>query len=126
MRNAIAEIQPHFSPTVASGSLVFVSGQFGFDAHGSISGDVRGQTLQCLRNIEELLQAHGLSRTHIVKATVWLRHAQDFAAFNSAYADFFHAQRPARSTVICALARPEGVVEIEAIASREESHYDAR
>lgn len=118
MSNNIAYTQPHFAPTVDIGSLVFVSGQFGSNAQGAITGDVAAQTQQCLRNIEGLLQAHGLSRTNIVKATVWLRREQDFPVFNSAYAEFFGAHRPARSTVICALARPEGLVEIEAIASR--------
>lgn len=112
------DTQPHFSPTVDTGSLIFVSGQFGFDDAGVIAGDVREQTLQCLRNVEGLLKGHNLSKSNIVKATVWLRREQDFSAFNAAYAEYFGAHRPARSTVICALARPEALVEIEAIASR--------
>jgi 2-iminobutanoate/2-iminopropanoate deaminase len=118
MAKTIAHTQPHFSPTFEAGSLLFVSGQLPFDAQGLISGEVEVQTLQCLRNLENLLAGCGLSRTDVVKATVWLRREQDFPGFNATYAEFFGTHRPARSTVICMLARPEALVEIEAIAMR--------
>lgn len=121
MANFIANTQPHFSPTFDAGSLVFVSGQLAFDESGVITGDVGEQTLQCLRNLESHLGKCGLSRTDVAKATVWLRREQDFPAFNEAYAGYFGAHRPARSTVICTLARPEALVEIEAIATRGRS-----
>ena len=121
MATSIADTQPHFSPIFEAGSLVFVSGQLAFDERGTIGGEVREQTLQCLRNLERLLHGCGLSRTDVVKATVWLRREHDFRVFNQTYAEYFGAHRPARSTVICTLARPEALVEIEAIAMRGRS-----
>lgn len=116
MGNSSPHTQPHFSPTFQAGDFVFVSGQFAMDADGAIEGDVAQQTARCLQNIERHLSGQGLSRRDIAKATVWLRRAEDFPAYNQAYAAFFGDHRPARSTLICGLALPEGLVEIEAIA----------
>lgn len=109
-------VPPHFSPTFAAGGFVFVSGQLAFGADGEIRGDVVAQTRQCLANLEELLAARGLRRSDVVKATVWIRQAEDYDDFNRTYAEFFGNHLPSRSTLVCDLARPEAVVEIEAIA----------
>lgn len=119
MAKSISHPQPHFSPTLAAGDFVFVSGQLSSDADNRMVGDgVVEQTRQCLANVEALLAGHDLARGDVVKATVWLRRAEDFWAFNETYAAFFGDHRPARSTVICDLARPEAVVEVEVIAQR--------
>lgn len=110
---------PHLAPFVDTGSLVFLSGQIAFDENGDIRGDVAEQTHRCLERIERVLEDAGLSLTQVVKCTIWLRNEADFAAFNQAYADYFGAHKPARSTVISGLALPEALVEIEAIASRD-------
>lgn len=110
---------PHLAPFVDAGSLVFLSGQIAFDAHGVIRGDVAEQTQCCLERMERVLHDAGLSKTQVVKCTIWLRHEADFAAFNQAYADYFGTHKPARSTVISGLALAEALVEIEAIASRD-------
>ncbi len=107
---------PHFSPTFETWDYVFISGQLAFDAEGEIEGDVARQTETCLANMEALLAGRGLDRYDIVKTTVWLRHAEDYATFNETYAHFFGGHRPARSTVVCGLAHPRAIVEIEAIA----------
>lgn len=116
MATNIPDTQPHFSPTLEANGFVFVSGQFGMDAAGRIEGDVAEQTTRCLGVVESLLAARGLTRRDIVKTTVWLRRDNEFPIYNAAYAAFFGEHRPARSTLICALAKPEALVEIEAIA----------
>jgi 2-iminobutanoate/2-iminopropanoate deaminase len=110
---------PHLSPYMEAGSLIFLSGQLAFDAHGKISeSELDGQTTQVLANIEGVLRTLGLGRGDIVKTTVWLRPGSDFAAFNDSYADFFGAHRPARSTVFSDLALAAAAVEIDAVARR--------
>ena len=96
--------------------FVFVSGQFGMDDDGAIPGDVAQQTSRCLRNVEGLLSSRGLARGDIVKATAWIRRQEDFPAYDAAYAAFFGDHRPARSTLVCDLAKAEALVEIEVIA----------
>ncbi|WP_430391692.1 RidA family protein [Dyella sp. 20L07] len=109
---------PHLSPYVDTGALVFLSGQLAFDEEGNIEGDVAQQTTRCLQRLERVLADVGLTPYQIVKCTIWLRHEEDFAAFNGAYAAYFGTHKPARSTVISGLAIPAARVEIEAIASR--------
>jgi 2-iminobutanoate/2-iminopropanoate deaminase len=113
---------PHFSLWTEAASLVFVSGQLPFDATGRISETgVSGQTTQVLRNLEAVVAKAGLKLSDVVKTTVWLRSQSDFVAFNESYANYFGDIRPSRSTVICALAHPDALVEIEAIVQRSTS-----
>lgn len=111
-------MQPCFTPVVATGDLLFVSGQLAFGDDGSLVGDVAVQTRRCLANIEALLQPFGCGLGDIVKATVWLARVQDFAAFNAAYAACFPGAPPARSTLRADLMVAGALVEIEAIAVR--------
>jgi len=111
--------KPHLVQWTEAGSLVFVSGQLPFDSNRAISStDVGGQTRQCVKNLESVLQEAGLGLEDVVKTTVWLAKATDFAAFNESYAAAFGDTRPARSTVVCPLVLPEALIEIEAVARR--------
>ncbi len=107
-----------YNPAVRVGELLFCSGQIPLDPVTGelVTGDVRAQTEQVLRNLEALLRAEGLGFAHVVKTTVFLTDLADFAAMNEVYARAFPAGAPARSTVQVA-ALPRGArVEIEAIA----------
>jgi 2-iminobutanoate/2-iminopropanoate deaminase len=109
------------TPGIAVGPLVFVSGQVGVDpATGALAGpDVAAQTRQTLENIRAILRAADLGLDDVVKTTVFLTNIADSPAMNAAYAELFGEVPPTRSTVgIAALARPEFLVEIEAIAMR--------
>ena len=112
-------LRPHYSLTRSAGGLVFVSGRLAFGEEGRIVGDdIRTQTRRCLDNLAEALKGEGLSLADVVKTTVWITRAEDFAAFNEAYAEAFPTAPPARSTVCSALALPDALVEIEAIAAK--------
>jgi len=112
--------RPHLSQWTAAGSLVFVSGQLPFDANRTISAtDIGGQTCQAVKNLESVLREAGLRLADVIKTTVWLAKAADFAAFNESYAAAFGETTPARSTVVCPLVLPEALIEIEAIARRQ-------
>lgn len=112
-------LRPHYSPSRAAAGLVFVSGQLAFDAQRQLVGDtVETQLAQCLGNLARILAAEGLGLEDVVKTTVWLTRREDFAVFNSAYATYFPGTPPARSTVICELAAPGALIEVEAIAAR--------
>lgn len=110
---------PHLAKWTETQDLVFVSGQLPYDASRQIVGtDIETQTAQALANLDTVLQDAGLTRSHIVKATVWLTAAPDFPGFDATYAAFFGNHRPARSTVVCGLVAPKALVEIEAVAAR--------
>lgn len=106
------------SKAYRSGNHLFVSGQLAFKPGGQLSTQgVEDQTELCLNNIEGILSDEGLSRSNIVKLTVWLAHVGDFAKFNEVYQSFFGDHRPARSTVRADLMLQGARVEIEAVAA---------
>ncbi len=109
-----------YSAAVATGCLVFVSGQLGIDpATGSIvEGGVEAEARQVLKNVKTLLEAAGSGMEHVVKATVFLTDIQDFAKVNAIYAEFFTANYPARSAFEVGALPKGGLVEVEAIAVR--------
>ena len=110
---------PHLSKWTEAHGLVFVSGQLAYDAARKIVGaTIQEQTAHALQYLDETLQAAALTRSDVLKTTVWIRSSSDFAGFNDTYASFFGEHRPARSTVVCKLVAPQALVEIEAVAAR--------
>ena len=104
------------SPAVRAGDFVYVSGQVPVDGNGKIiDGGVGAQTTKVLENISAVLALAGCELSDVVKTTVWLKQAEDFAEFNAAYAPFFPKDPPARSTAESRLMI-DILVEIEAIA----------
>jgi 2-iminobutanoate/2-iminopropanoate deaminase len=110
---------PHLSPFTETHGIVFISGQLAFDSQAQIPHeDIEGQTMLALKNLAAVLSKTGLTLKDVVKTTVWLRDARDFAGFNAVYADTFGEHRPARSTIVGQLVHPDALVEIEAVAAR--------
>lgn len=118
---APAAIGP-YSQAIASGDLVFASGQVALNpATGQlVEGDVQVQTRQALENLSAVLQAAGSSLGRVVKTTVFLSTMQDFGPMNEVYGQFFVGEPPARSTIAVAELPRKALVEIEAIALRGE------
>ena len=108
-----------YSQGVDAGDLVFVSGQVGVDpTTGKVAEGIAAQAQQAFLNVAAVLSAAGLGWGDVVKTTLWLTKADDFAAVNEIYAKFVGDPAPARSTPILA-ALPRGfLISIEAIAKR--------
>ena len=105
-----------YTPAIRVGSFVFISGAVSYDlASGkSVGVDIREQTIQVLNTI--LAQA-GLTTDDVVKTTVFLTDSSLASEMNEVYSVRFKTPYPARSTVqVGPLARPEYLIEIEAIA----------
>jgi 2-iminobutanoate/2-iminopropanoate deaminase len=115
--DAPAAIGP-YSQAVRAGNLLFVSGQLPLDpATGQfVAGDIAAMTRQIFTNIQAVLSAAGTSLDKIVKTTVFLADLEDFQPMNAAYAEFFSADPPARSTVQVARLPRDARIEIEVIA----------
>lgn len=107
------------SAGVKSGDLLFVSGQLALDKKGNLAGkgDVKKQTEQALRNVEEILLGGGSSLEKVLKVTVYLADISQFSAMNEVYRTFFRDKFPARTTVQAKLSRDEYLIEIDAVAS---------
>ena len=106
------------SPAYRVGNLLFLSGQLALNTESELVGEtIEQQTEQCFNNIGRILALAGAGFKDIVKCTVWLSRAEDFAAFNTSYAKHFSSDPPARSTVRSDLLIPGALVEIEAVAT---------
>jgi enamine deaminase RidA (YjgF/YER057c/UK114 family) len=81
------------------------------------SGDVSAQTVDVLRQIDELLAAAGTNKSLLVSANVWLPDIADFNAMNTAWEAWIDPTNPpARATVQAVLAGTGNKVEIMALA----------
>ena len=109
-----------YSLGVWAGDLLFVSGQTPIDpATGTVASDnVAEQAHQTIKNVRAILEAAGLSLDNVVKATVFIKNMNDFAAINEVYASYFQKPYPARSCVEVARLPRDVLVEIEVVASR--------
>ena len=107
-----------YSPGAKGGNYVFTAGQVAWDERGRLVGigDVRAQTRQVLKNIRSILAEGGAGFGDVVKCNVYLADIRHFQVMNEEFAKAFPSDPPARTTVQAALAEPEMLVEIEAIA----------
>jgi 2-iminobutanoate/2-iminopropanoate deaminase len=112
-----------YSLGIGAGDLVFISGQIPLDAATGtlVEGDVSAQARQSLENVKAILDAAGLTFTHVVKTTIFLTSMADFAAVNEVYKSCVGEPYPARSTIAVAALPMGAKVEIEMIASRSAS-----
>ena len=81
--------------------------------------DIEGQTEQVCKNLEAVLEAAGTSFDKVIKTTCFLADMDDFAAFNTVYANYF-TSKPARSCVAVKTLPKNVLCEIEVIAVTEE------
>ena len=109
-----------YSQAVASGSLVFVSGQLGMKPGEKLPDSVEEQTKLALSNMQVILSQAGCTMNDVLKTTVFLRDMDDFAAVNSIYAGFFDAPYPARAAYQVSRLPLNAMVEIEAVARLKE------
>jgi 2-iminobutanoate/2-iminopropanoate deaminase len=109
-----------YSHAVASGNLVFLSGQTPIDSNTSklVQGDIAAQTEQCFQNLFQVLESAGLTPDDVVKVNVFLTNMANFEAMNAVYATKFSAPYPARTTIGVAALPLGAQVEIEMIAQR--------
>ncbi len=115
-KNAPEAIGP-YSQAIATDNLVFVSGQLPIDPTTKSMGvDVKELATQSLSNIKAILEEAGSSMEKVVKVTIFLTDMADFARVNEAYAAFFKAPFPARSTIAVAALPLDAKIEIEVIA----------
>ena len=113
---APAAIGP-YSQGIIVNNMFYSSGQIPLTAEGQmVVGDVKVQTHQVFKNLNAVLSEAGASFDTVVKATVFIKDMNDFAAINEVYGEYFNINKPARSTVEVARLPKDALVEIEVIA----------
>ncbi len=119
-KDAPAAIGP-YTQAIRVGEFLFTSGQVALDPNtGAMStGDISEQTTRVLENLKAVLAEAGLDMSHVVKATVFLKNFDHFAAMNAVYGKYLAPEGvvpPARSTVEVARLPKDALVEIEFVA----------
>ena len=106
-----------YSQAIATGDLVFLSGQIPLDPATMevVDGDFEARARQVFDNLSAVAEAAGGSLDDVVKLTVFLTDLGNFATVNSVMEDYFQQPFPARAAVGVA-SLPKGVdVEADAI-----------
>ena len=108
----------HLVAVEGASRLLFVSGQLGIRADGSIPDDVEGQTEVAFANVDACLAAAGFGRGDVTRLSVYLTEAEYRVPYMR-IRDAWVADPPPASTLIVvkALALPAFKVEIEALAA---------
>jgi len=105
---------------VARGTMVFVRGQIGQDLDTSESvaiGDVEGQAEKAMSNIRMLLDEAGSRLEHICKITIYIVDPRYREPVYRTVGKWLKGVFPVSTgIVVSALARPEWLVEVDAIA----------
>lgn len=111
-----------------AGDWLFVSGTSARRADNSIAGaevdemgttrlDIAAQTRAVIGNIHDILASEGAALSDLVELSAYLVNMNDFGGYNTAYAEFFDYDGPARTTVaVHQLPHPHLLIEIKAVA----------
>jgi 2-iminobutanoate/2-iminopropanoate deaminase len=106
---------------VRVGNLVFTAGQIALDptTQQVVASGIAEQTTRVLENLKAILEAAGSDLARVVKATVFLKDINDFAAMNAVYGSYLAptgVTPPARTTVEVSRLPKNVLVEIDVIA----------
>ena len=105
---------------------LYISGQFGIAPDGRLPATFVEQANLAMDNVEALLAAAGMTRANVVKLTYFLTRSSDAPDLGAIRRERWSSTEPPAVTaiVVSALARPEYLIEIEAVAvASTEGHH---
>ena len=112
-----------FSHATVAGDTVWVGGQIGSDATGTVvePGDMVAQYTRAIRNVAIALRAAGCEPEDTVKLTYYVTDIKAYRdnrrALGAAYREFFRSDYPASTLVeVRSLVDPDALIEIDAVA----------
>lgn len=118
------DIHPPFAPysqgieIVSRSRLVFTSGQVGIDKDAVVPTGCADQTRLAFENIRAILAEAGMTFEHVIKLNAFVTTREHLAAYMDVRNELFEEPYPASTLMIVSgFARPELLVEIEAIAA---------
>jgi 2-iminobutanoate/2-iminopropanoate deaminase len=106
-----------YSQAVKANGFIFLSRQLPLDPVSGefVSDGIEKQTAQCLDNIKNILKENKSGLQDIVKISVYLKDMNDFEKMNTAYAEYFSNDYPARLCIEVARLPKDARIEIEAV-----------
>ena len=118
LTNINVQIANTYSHVVHAGNTLYISGQAGVDYNSGelVGDDFESQARQAFKNLSTLLEHCDSNMSNVVKATIWLCDANNFAKLNDLFVEFFPNNPPARSTPIVGMPIKGIHISIECIA----------
>jgi enamine deaminase RidA (YjgF/YER057c/UK114 family) len=110
----------HVAGVPPGSRLLWLAGQVPLTAEGTVApGEWEGQARQVFRNIGAALEAGGASWDDVFKLTIYVVDMAGLATIRAVRDEFVNTERPPTSTLVqvVALARPDLLLEIEAVAA---------
>ena len=125
VETAAADVHPPFARYVHAcavppdSQLIVTSGQLGIETDGSIPDGAEAQTALALRNVASVLAQSGAGLQHVVRLNAYVTGREHLPGYMKARDAALGALPPTASTlvVVSGFARPEFVVEVEAMAA---------
>jgi enamine deaminase RidA (YjgF/YER057c/UK114 family) len=98
--------------------LIFCSGQLGITREGAIPSGAAEQAELCFDNVAAILAQAGLGLEHVVRINAYVTAREHLRPYMETRNKRFSAPLPASTLmVVSGFARPEFLVEVEAIAA---------
>ena len=112
-----------FSPGVLAGDTLYIAGQVGRDpASGEQPESIEEQTRIAMTRVGAVLEAAGLTYSHLVSCHVQLTDMDDYQAMNGVYGGFYEEGKyPARTTLEMADLVGGAEIEISCIGYADDS-----
>ncbi|MBX3449276.1 MAG: RidA family protein [Planctomycetaceae bacterium] len=111
-----------FSPAVAAGPFVFVSGQASVSDTGQILlGTFAEEFARSFDHVRRILGAAGCTMDDVVRVTSYVAKEEYLAEYNRLYRELFQEPLPARTTLVGCLGTDSIKFEVDVIAYRETS-----
>lgn len=103
----------------AAGQWLHVAGQVGVLPDGTVAEGFEAQARAAWQNLLAILREAGMGVEHLVKVNSYLVEASHLPLLGKVRAEFQQSTRPASTLLIVeALARPEWLYEVDAVAFR--------
>jgi enamine deaminase RidA (YjgF/YER057c/UK114 family) len=106
--------QPIISQAVVHGKVAYFAGGTPYP----FGGDIKTQTAQVLRRVDELLKLAGTDKSRLLSVQVWIADMRLFEDHNSVWNEWVDpANPPARACLTTAFWRPGMLVEVMVVAA---------
>jgi reactive intermediate/imine deaminase len=120
LTNPAASPKPagHYSHAAAGAGLVFVAGQLPVTPDGrKLAGEpFELQARQVLANVQAALESAGTTVSQLLQVRVYLTDIEQWGPFDTIYAEWAGAHRPARAVVPVPALHFGLMIEVEAVA----------
>lgn len=105
-----------------AGDWLHLSGQIGVSPSGELAPDVQQQAENVWSNIIAILRDAGMTASDLIKITTYGTSPDALAVVGAVRSRYLNQHRPASTVVVVsALARPEWLVEVDAVAFRADA-----